>query len=326
MGTVVEAVESHGAHSTQRAVAEGIAEDASRGFALSLAMVSDNLACRYSSKRTGSDVTFDVGVTFAPRIFLLVDVNIIVTIVALVLIVAVSTIHLFVATFVVIFFFLGGSDNLPLFFIDGLRGTLTYDDGLRDLFPDNNGLHLHLHGLRGLVSDIDGLGWGLWQRLGAEILGGPRVLFQFVGLLAWKDFLVALVVPRNPDLSSCWRGWDLVFTLILALDAILGALGRGGALSVVIVSDFASRLDVSLHYKVLDGAALFKVVAAAMDQTHLGFVRIFLEGAIGDLVAPDGAVATAGSACGAGLPLALALSLLVDDGHECEGVLVTVAG
>jgi hypothetical protein len=197
--------------------------------------------------------------------------------------------------------------------------ALANDDGLWGLLPDNNRLDLHLHRLRGFIADVDGLGWWLRDWLRTEILSGPRVLLQFIGLLlSWEDVPLTLVVSGDANLGSR-RRWG---TLIFALDAVLGTLGGDFALplGVVVVSHFAGRLLMTLDDIVLHGAAVFEVVAPTVDEAHFRLVRVFLETVVGHLVAPHSGVASAAAARRRGVPLAVAFAPLVDDRHAAACV------
>ena len=209
-GTVVEPVESYSTHSTKCAIAKGVADGTSRCFALSFAVMSDDLACGDSSKCSSGDVTLDAGFAAAISILFFVVVDIIITIVVLLLVITVSAVNLLVPTFIIVIFFLLLSNNRPFFFVDGLLNAFANNDSLRSLLPDNDGLHLHLHGLSSFIADVDGLrlGRGLGSRLGAEILSRPRVLLQLVRLLSWKDLLVAL--KHDFDLCALSLRWCLV--------------------------------------------------------------------------------------------------------------------
>jgi hypothetical protein len=191
------------------------------------------------------DVIVAVVVLISPTvvIFALVGVSLIVT---------ATSIDFFDSAFVVVILFVAlRTGYLSIFFstLNKLIGWLWYAlanyNGLRGLLPDNDRLHLHLHGLRGFVADVDRLGWCLGYRLGAEILSRPRVLLQLIRLLSWEDLPVSLVVPGDANLGAR-RRWR---TLVFALDAILGTLGRDFALTfgIVVVSHFSSRLFVTLN-------------------------------------------------------------------------------
>jgi len=228
--TVVKSIESHCTHSTERAVAKGISDVASGSFTLSLAVMSDNLSCSNSGKSACSNITLGAGLASAPGILLLVDIDVVVAVVVLIsppvvvftlvgvsLIVATAAIDLLHSALVVVIFFVAlWTGDLSVLFstfnklVGWLLDALADDDGLRGFLPDNNRLHLHLHGwhllgLGGLIADVDGLGlgwWGLGQRLGAEILSRPRVLLQLIGLLPREDLALAVVVPGNADLGA----------------------------------------------------------------------------------------------------------------------------
>lgn len=337
--TVVKSIEGHSTHSTQCAVAKGIPDVASSGFTLPLAMMSDDLSCSNSGKSARSNITLSSGLASTPRVFLFVDVNIIVAVVVLIspsmiifalvgvsLVVTTTSVDFLDPALVVIVFLVARTSDLSVFFSSALNkligwflNALADDDGLRGLLPNNNRLHLHLHGLGGFIADVDGLGWWLGDRLGAEILSRPRVLLQFIGLLfAWEDFPVALVVAGDANLGSGGRRG----ALILALNSVLGTLRGDFALAfgVVVVSHFSSRLLMTFNDIIFDGAAVFEVVAATVDEAHLGFVRVFLEAVVGHLVAPHRGIASAASTRRRGVPLALALASLVDDRHAAAWV------
>jgi hypothetical protein len=71
---------------------------------------------------------------------------------------------------------------------------------------------------------------------------------------------------------------------------------------------------------IFDGAAVFEVVAATVDEAHLGFVRVFLEAVVGHLVAPHRGIASAASTRRRRVPLAVAFAPLVDDRHAATWV------
>jgi hypothetical protein len=159
--------------------------------------MSDDLSSGNSSKSTSSNVSFGVSFAPFPCVFLLVDVYVVVAVVVLIsiamvvlaligvsLVAAAASVDFLDSAFVIVILLVARTSNLSVFcyltlnqFIRGLWGALANDDGLRGLLPDNDRLHLHLHGLGGFVADVDGLRLELLLGLGAEVLGGPGVLF-----------------------------------------------------------------------------------------------------------------------------------------------------
>jgi len=207
-----------------------------------------------------------MGLASAPCILFLVDVDVVVAVVSpitptvfVTLVITAAVDFLDTAFVVVVFLLASGPCNLSIFFstlnklICGLCHAFANNDRLRNLLPDDDGLHLHLHGLRGFIADVDGLGWCLGLGLGAEVLGRSGVLLELIRLVfPWEDFPIALVVSRDADLSAGWRRVALVLALVFTVDAVLRALRRWRALGVTVVPLFAHRLRVSLDDVLLD--------------------------------------------------------------------------
>jgi hypothetical protein len=211
----------------------------------------------------------------------------------------------------------------------------TYDDLLSDGFLENDGLWC-------LLADDDGLWRGCFW---AVEFSGLWISFKLIG--GWSrrlDFVLSFVlsfdtifcISHAPDASHGWWGaFDLTLDAVLA-DLTAGWWGRTFdlALDEAVFADFAGRWLVSFD-DVLSGLATlldldwlsfddvlsgfatlldldWLALALAVGQAHFGFVGIFLQTMIGDLVSLDGGVAAAWSAGRARFPVALCS---VDGGH-----------
>jgi hypothetical protein len=284
---------------------------ASSRFTLALAVMPDDLAGGDSSKGSRGDVPLGFGLASFPGVLFLVDVHIVVAVVVLIAIALTVVLALVGVSFVapaamvdfldsalvvvVLFVARGRAGNLSVLcylfalnkLVGGLWGALADDDGLRCFLPDDDGRHLH--GLGDFIADIDGLGLLLLLGLGlgAEVLGRSGVLLELIRLLfPREDVALALVVPRYADFCARWRRGALVRLAVelgVVAVVITAPLRRGVAVHVAVLP---LRRVVALNDVLLHRAAVVEVVAPAVHEAHLGFVRVFLEAVVRHLVAP----------------------------------------
>jgi hypothetical protein len=315
-------------------------------------MVPEELCCSHTANDAFGDVSLTMGtVIAAPCVLLFTNEDDIVVAVGIPVAIAIPTIltlleeglltvaapiHLFDFALVVVVFIptLSAGDRSLL----GNFGALNNLIG-RLLATDNYLLahgFLDDDGLGRLLTYDDGLGCGSFR---AEVLSRPRVLLQLEGSFP-QGLEVTLILAFNPVLFLSHSRLSLILALYAVLsfpqwrrrrrstdvagDAVFANFSdrrRGRAvdfaLDVAVLSHFAGRRLVTLDDILPSVTVLMTrlVVDVTADDAQLGFVAVFFQAVIRDLVALHRSVGAGRGAGGARVPVPLPFALSVKDRH-----------